>query len=91
MSAAEDRTCSLVEGCERPETSGGGCLKHKFEDGVRVNGIALFQHDRRIGVTQAQKAREMFEDSRRDGKQIAAVRGRRRAHEKMNAGRWQKV
>lgn len=91
MGALEERTCSLVEGCERPDTTGGGCIKHKFQDGMRVNGIALFRHDRNVGVTQAQKAREMFDASRRDKKQIMKVRSGRSASEVHRDGGWVKT
>lgn len=84
-------TCSLVSGCENPETTGGGCIRHKFAGGIRVNGLALFQHDRKHGLTQAQKAREMFETSKEDGVDIQAVRGKRRPHEKRRNGNWEKV
>lgn len=84
-------TCSLVSGCENPETTGGGCVRHKFAGGIRVNGIALFRHDRDLDITQAQKAREMFEGAKEDGIDIQAVRGKRRAHEKRVDGNWEKI
>jgi hypothetical protein len=84
-------TCP-VEGCGNPSTTGSPeCVKHKFAGGIRVNGIALFRHDREHGLTQAQKAREMFDGARADKKQIARVRGRRTATEVRRNGRWEKV
>ena len=87
-----------VPGCERPGTTGGDCFKHKFEGGVRINGVALFRHDRNLGVTQMSKAADMFEGVKenqgrktRGSKDIQLVRGRRGAHERRVAGSWQKV
>jgi hypothetical protein len=93
----QEETCSLVSGCERPDTSGGGCFKHKFEGGVRINGLALFAHDRDLGVTQMGKVRDMFDGVKdnqgrktKGSKDIQAVRGRRGATERHINGRWEK-
>jgi hypothetical protein len=84
-----NRRCS-VPGCERSGTTGGDCIPHKFEGGIRVNGIALFRHDREHGLTQMQKVREMYDASKADKVDIQQVRGRRTPHEKKTAAGWEK-
>jgi hypothetical protein len=83
-------TCSLVEGCPRPDTSGGGCVPHKFEGGIRVKGMALFKHDRDLGLTQMGKAREQETEARADGRDIMRVRGRKATTETYRNGSWEK-
>lgn len=83
-------TCSLVEGCPLPETSGGGCIPHKFEGGIRTKGLALFKHDREHGLTQAAKVREQESDAKADGKDIMRVMGRKRTTETFRNGKWER-
>jgi hypothetical protein len=95
VEAQEERTCSITPGCQRRETSGGGCLQCKFSGGVRVNGLALFAHDREIGLTQMGKVKEMFEGVKENqgrvtkgSKDIQAVRGRRGATQVYRNDTW---
>lgn len=85
-------TCR-VEDCSSPGTTGTPelCVKHKFSGGLRVNGIALFKHDRELGLTQMEKGKEMYDHAKKDGRDIMQVRGFRTAHEKKIDGEWVKV
>lgn len=83
-----------VEGCQAPGTTGTPdlCVRHKFSGGLRVNGLHIFRNDREMGLTQADRAREVFASAKRDGKDITAVPGKRRAHEVRTApGVWEKA
>lgn len=83
-----------VEGCQSPGTTGTPdlCVRHKFANGIRVNGLHRFKNDREMGLTQAARAREMFKDAKADGKDIMKVPGGRSATEKRTArGEWEKV
>lgn len=74
-------------------------MKCKFAGGMRVNGLALFKHDREHGLTQMQKAREMFEGVRENqtrkggqtmaSKDITAVRGKKSATQVYRNGGWE--
>lgn len=62
----------------------------KFSGGIRVKGLALFKHDRDLGMTQMEKAKEQQDESRADGKDIMRVRGRRTATQVYRNGSWER-
>lgn len=83
-----------AEGCSNSSTTGSEeCIKHKFAGGrMRVTGLHRFKHDRELGMTQMEKAREQYEGARQDGRDITRVPGMRTPHEKRVApGKWEKV
>ena len=71
---------SPVEGCY-------GCRVGS----VRWGGLHRLRAENDGGYTQAGIAKEIYEGARTSGKDITQVRGRRRAHEVVKDGAWEKV
>lgn len=67
-----------------------GCYGCKIA-GVRWGGLPRLRADNSGGYTQAELAREIHQGARDKGHDIMQVRGRRRPHQKMTEGGWEKV
>lgn len=54
----------------------------------QLTGLIRLASDRETGLTQNQKAQEIFQEAKDSGRDIQAVRGRRTATQKFKDGSW---